>query len=59
MGNDMLNDIWAAGRQGMRTVFFAGDPSQSLLRRDEVRCQNLKPDAVITQLTHLSEWLIH
>lgn len=49
VGNDMLNDVWAAGRAGLRTVWFAGDRRSCRPREDDPRCRSLRPDAVITE----------
>jgi len=50
VGNDMLNDIWAAQRHGFRTVLFVGDSTQAKLRREERRCRGIEPDAIIADL---------
>ena len=49
VGNDMLNDVWAAGRAGLRTVWFAGDRRSCRPREDDPRCRSVRPDAVITE----------
>lgn len=48
VGNDMLNDVWAASRAGLKTVWFAGDARSCRPRADDRRCRELSPDAVIT-----------
>lgn len=48
IGNDMLKDVWAAGQAGCRTTLFAGDRRSLNKREDDERCNNLLPDAVIT-----------
>jgi len=48
VGNDMLNDVWAASRAGLKTVWFAGDARSCRPRDDDPRCRGLSPDAVIT-----------
>ena len=53
LGNDMLNDIWAAAQVGFKTVLFAGDARSLRLRRDLDQIRNLSPDAVITELNQL------
>ncbi len=53
VGNDMLNDVWAATRAGFQTALFAGDARSLRLRRDDGRCAGLTPDLVITDLTQL------
>lgn len=57
VGNDMLNDIYTAGRAGCRTVLFAGDSRSLRLRDGDERCVDIKPDAVITSLSQLTELL--
>ena len=53
VGNDMLNDVWAASRSGFRTALFAGD-ARSLRRREtDPRLQGVRPDVVITDLVQL------
>jgi putative hydrolase of the HAD superfamily len=53
LGNDMLNDIYAAHGTGMRTCLFAGDPRSLRLREDNRLCRGLLPDAVIQSLADL------
>lgn len=53
VGNDLLNDIWAARQAGCRTALFAGDCRSLRLREDEPRCAGLRPDAVLTALDQL------
>lgn len=57
VGNDMLHDIWAAQQVGFRTALFAGDARSLRLRPDEPRLQNVRPDAVLTSLPQLADWL--
>lgn len=53
VGNDMLNDVWAANQAGCRTALFAGD-RRSLRRRESVpECAALRPDAILTNLDQL------
>lgn len=53
VGNDMLNDVFAAGRLGLRTALFAGD-ARSLRRREEDRrLEAVWPDLVLTDLIQL------
>lgn len=47
VGNDMLHDVWLAREHGMAAVLFAGDSNSVRWRRDDPRCAELKPDAVI------------
>lgn len=53
VGNDMLNDVWAAGQIGCRTVLFAGDARSFRPRADDPRVAGLLPDAVITRFDQL------
>lgn len=55
VGNDMLNDIAAARQAGMKAVLFAGDERSLRLREDDERCQDITPDAIITELSQLPE----
>ena len=54
VGNDMLNDIWAANSAGFSTALFAGDTKSLRLRERDPRCSNIKPDFVVTRLSQLS-----
>lgn len=53
VGNDMLNDIYAAKRVGFRTALFAGDRRSLRLRTGDRRCADLQPDLVLTDLSQL------
>ncbi|MCA9136797.1 MAG: HAD family hydrolase [Planctomycetales bacterium] len=53
VGNDRLNDVWAATRAGLRTAWFAGDRRSLRPRADDSRVANLDHDIVLTQLTQL------
>ena len=53
VGNDMLNDIYAAKQLGFQTALFAGDKRSLRLRTDEARCSNLSADLVLTDLGQL------
>lgn len=53
VGNDMLNDVWAAGQAGFQTALFAGDRRSLRLREDDPRCRGLEPDLVLTDLGQL------
>lgn len=57
VGNDMLHDIWPARQLGFRTVLFAGDQRSLRLRADDPRLDGFQPDAVITRLGQLADWL--
>jgi putative hydrolase of the HAD superfamily len=58
IGNDMLKDIWAAAQCGMKTMLFAGDNRQTVLREDEPLCRNLRPDAVVTDMKQIAELIL-
>ncbi|MCK5569797.1 MAG: HAD family hydrolase [Spirochaetes bacterium] len=58
VGNDMLNDIYPANTVGFQTALFAGDKRSLRMRKDDLRCSNLTPDLIITDLMDLSEHLI-
>ncbi len=51
VGNDMLNDIWAAAQCGLKTALFAGDRRSLRLRETDPRCARLEPDAILTTLS--------
>ena len=57
VGNDMLNDIWAASQVGLKTAWFAGDARSCRRRADDSRCESLRPNLVLTELMQLSECL--
>jgi putative hydrolase of the HAD superfamily len=50
IGNDMLNDIFAAARAGFKTALFAGDPRSLRLREEDPRIRGLMPDRVVRGL---------
>jgi putative hydrolase of the HAD superfamily len=53
IGNDMLNDIYAAREAGLRTVLFAGDRRSLRLRKENGIPDLIEPDAVCTDLHQL------
>jgi putative hydrolase of the HAD superfamily len=53
LGNDMLNDIYPARQTGLRTALFAGDKRSLRLRKEDPRCRDLTPDAILTDLSQL------
>ncbi|MGE9290102.1 MAG: HAD family hydrolase [Puniceicoccales bacterium] len=53
VGNDMLNDISAAQKAGLRTALFAGDQRSLRLREDHPDCQGVQPDLILTSLADL------
>ena len=55
VGNDRLNDIWAATQAGMRTAWFAGDRRSLRSRQADPRVSDLQHDLVITELEQLLE----
>lgn len=57
VGNDMLNDMWAADQAGMRTALFAGDARSLRLREDDPRVSGLQVDFIITDLYQIVELL--
>ncbi len=57
VGNDMLNDVWAASQAGLQTAWFAGDLRSCRPRQDDPRCRSLRPDVVLTNLGQLLECL--
>ena len=57
VGNDMLNDVWAASQVGLKTALFAGDQRSLRLRETDARCRSLKPDAVVTALAQIPDLL--
>lgn len=55
VGNDMLNDTWAAKQAGLKTAWFVGDRRSCRPRADETRCKGLLADVVISDLMQLLE----
>jgi len=53
IGNDMLNDIYAAQQDGFQTALFAGDARSLRLREDRKTCEAASPDLVLTDLSQL------
>lgn len=53
VGNDMLNDVYAAARAGLRTAWFAGDKRSLRPRQSDDRCKTLEPDIVLTNLIEM------
>jgi putative hydrolase of the HAD superfamily len=50
IGNDMLNDMWAATEHGMRACLFAGDKRSVRLRENHEVVRRVRPDVVVTSL---------
>lgn len=57
VGNDRLNDVWAANQAGLRTGWFVGDQRSLRDRVDDARMQDLQQDLVITDLMQLLQCL--
>ena len=55
VGNDLLNDVVAAARLGMRTALFAGDARSLRWRRGDRRCAGVEPDLIVTHWRQLPE----
>jgi putative hydrolase of the HAD superfamily len=58
VGNDMLNDVYAASEAGLRTAWFAGDARSCRPRTGDPRCDSLQPDIVITDLLQLLSCIV-
>ncbi|MBN1590568.1 MAG: HAD family hydrolase [Pirellulales bacterium] len=58
VGNDMLNDIFAARMVGFRTALFAGDARSLRWRSDDPQVKEVTPDLVLTELPQLAECII-
>ncbi len=56
IGNDILNDIYPAQKEGFKTGLFAGDARSLRLRKDEPVCENVSADIVITDLIQLLDY---
>ncbi len=57
VGNDMLNDVWAASQAGLKTAWFAGDARSCRPRAGDPRCDGPGPDVVLTDLMQLLDCL--
>ncbi len=57
VGNDRLNDIWAAARAGLRTAWFVGDRRSLRAREDDRRVSGLPHDLVLARLDQLTDCL--
>jgi putative hydrolase of the HAD superfamily len=53
IGNDILNDVYAARKVGCMTVLFAGDARSLRLREDDARVHAIRPDSVARSLGDL------
>ncbi len=47
VGNDMLNDVWAAKTAGFAAALYAGDGRSLRLRGEDPRCASLVPDMIL------------
>jgi putative hydrolase of the HAD superfamily len=50
VGNDLLNDVWAASQHGMQTCLFAGDERSLRLRETDPVCGTVTPSCVVRSL---------
>jgi putative hydrolase of the HAD superfamily len=57
VGNDMLNDIFAAAASGFKTLLFAGDRRSLRLREGNKLCGSTRPDGVIRRLANIPDIL--
>ena len=55
VGNDRLNDVWAATQAGLRTAWFAGDRRSLRAREDDPRVSEMEHDVILTHLSQLAE----
>ena len=53
VGNDIRNDIWPAQTVGFLTALFAGDRRSLRMREKDPACFNVKPDAIVTDLSQV------
>lgn len=58
VGNDMRNDVFAAGSAGCMTALFAGDARSFRGREDDPKVAAISPDTVVTDLADIGrlEW---
>lgn len=57
IGNDMLNDIYSASNEGLKTILFAGDKRSLRMRAGDKRVENLRADHIIDNLWQVLEIL--
>ncbi len=57
VGNDMLNDVYTATKNGLKTVLFSGDKRSLRTRENDVRVKGISPDYIINDLNQLFEIL--
>jgi putative hydrolase of the HAD superfamily len=53
VGNDMLNDVYAAAAAGFKTLLFAGDHRSLRLRADNRVVQDVRPTGIIRGLADI------
>ncbi|MDR0759774.1 MAG: HAD family hydrolase [Treponema sp.] len=53
VGNDMLNDVYAASSSGFKTLLFAGDDRSLRLRKETAFIRNARPTRVIRRLADI------
>jgi len=58
VGNDMLNDVFAASKLGLHTGLFAGDARSLRRRQEEGQLAAVRPDLVLTDLIQVMECII-
>lgn len=54
VGNDMLNDVYAAQQIGFRTALFAGDARSLRLRDGDPRTDGVAADVILTDFSQLA-----
>ncbi len=57
VGNDLLNDVYAARQMGFATALFAGDAASLRLREGNPVCRGVVPDLCLASLDELSALL--
>ena len=57
VGNDMLNDVYAAKQAGFQSALFAGDARSLRLREDDERIERISPDLVVTDLSQILDYV--
>ncbi|MDR2739603.1 MAG: HAD hydrolase-like protein, partial [Treponema sp.] len=58
VGNDMLNDVFAAAQAGFKTALFAGDRRSLRLREGDCRVGGIMPDRVIRNLKDIPDLIV-
>jgi putative hydrolase of the HAD superfamily len=53
VGNDMLNDVYAASAAELRTLLFAGERRSLRLREDNLALRDVRPTGVIRRLADI------